>query len=137
MICGWTTLTSQCPLQNDHKRQQICQIRHENCLVVHSVFQVCLFYASQSCGRAWEPIKLHYFSNVWSNRFSFHVYFCANGSKNECSTWFFIFWKTTHFFHALFGRSPTFYGHFPADTVTSESSTHILSSHCLYSWYNN
>ena len=23
MICGWTTLTSQCPLENDHKRQQI------------------------------------------------------------------------------------------------------------------
>ena len=31
MICGWTTLTSQCPLENDHKRQQICQIRHEKC----------------------------------------------------------------------------------------------------------
>ena len=29
MICGWTTLTSQCPLKNDHKRQQICQIRYE------------------------------------------------------------------------------------------------------------
>ena len=29
MICGWTTLTSQCPLENDHKRQQICQIRYE------------------------------------------------------------------------------------------------------------
>ena len=34
-ICGWTTLTSQCPLENAHKRQQICQIRHEKCRVVH------------------------------------------------------------------------------------------------------
>ena len=30
MICGWTTLTSQHLLENDHKWQQICQIRHEN-----------------------------------------------------------------------------------------------------------
>ena len=51
MICGWTTLTSQHLLKNDHKRQGICQIRHENCLVVRPVFQVCLFYASQSCDR--------------------------------------------------------------------------------------
>ena len=28
-------------------------------------------------------------------------------------------------FHALFGRSPTFYGHFRADVVTSEWSTRI------------
>ena len=28
LICRWTTLTSQSPLENDHKRQQICQIRH-------------------------------------------------------------------------------------------------------------
>ena len=46
LICGWTTLTSQCPLKNDHKRQQICQISHEKCLVVCPVFQVCLFYVS-------------------------------------------------------------------------------------------
>ena len=46
MICGWTTLTSQCPLKNDHKRQQICQIRHEKCRVVRPVFQVCSFYTS-------------------------------------------------------------------------------------------
>ena len=31
-------------------------------------------------------------------------------------------------FHALFGRSPTFYGHFQADAVTSEWSTRISSS---------
>ena len=35
-------------------------------------------------------------------------------------------------FHALFGRSPTFYGHFRADVVTSEWSTRISSSQlCL------
>ena len=32
-------------------------------------------------------------------------------------------------FHVLFGRSPTFYGHFRADAVTSEWSTGISSSH--------
>ena len=31
-------------------------------------------------------------------------------------------------FHALFGRSPTFYGHFRVDVVTSEWSTYISSS---------
>ena len=31
VICGWTTLTSQHLLENDHKRQQICQKRHEKC----------------------------------------------------------------------------------------------------------
>ena len=31
-------------------------------------------------------------------------------------------------FHALFGRSAAFYGHFRADTVTSEWSTRISSS---------
>ena len=49
-------------------------------------------------------------------------------------------WKTrwtTCNFHALFGRSSTFYGHFCADAVTSELSTHIPSSSSLYSWYNN
>ena len=32
-------------------------------------------------------------------------------------------------FHALFGRSPTFYGHFGADAVTSEWSTRISPPH--------
>ena len=32
-------------------------------------------------------------------------------------------------FQTLFGRSATFYGHFRADTVTSEWSTRISSSH--------
>ena len=31
-------------------------------------------------------------------------------------------------FHALFGRSAAFYGHFRADTVTSEWSTRISAS---------
>ena len=37
------------------------------------------------------------------------------------------------FFHALFVRSAAFYGHFRADTVTSESSTGIPSSRHLFS----
>ena len=47
-------------------------------------------------------------------------------------------WKTgwtTCNFHALFGRSPTFYGHFQADVVMSELSTCIPSCSSLYSWY--
>ena len=32
-------------------------------------------------------------------------------------------------FQTLFGRSATFYGHFRADTVTSEWSTRISTSH--------
>ena len=31
-------------------------------------------------------------------------------------------------FHALFGRSPTFYGHFRVDVVTSQWSTRISAS---------
>ena len=34
-------------------------------------------------------------------------------------------------FQTLFGRSATFYGHFRADTVTSEWSTRISSSTCV------
>ena len=29
MVCRWMALVSQHPLKNDHKQQQICQIRHE------------------------------------------------------------------------------------------------------------
>ena len=35
-------------------------------------------------------------------------------------------------FHALFGKSPTFYGHFQADAVTSEWSIRISLSRQLY-----
>ena len=137
MICGWTTLTSQCPLENDHKRQQICRIRYEKFWVVHPVFQVCLFYTSQSCDKGWEPIKLHYLRNVWSTRFSFNVYFSANRAKNVLSARFLFSEKWmdhSFFFHV---RSATFYGHFRANTVMSELSTCIPSSSSLYSWYNN
>ena len=46
MICRWTPLTSQHRPENDHKRQCICQIRHEKVRVVCPVFQICLFYSS-------------------------------------------------------------------------------------------
>ena len=140
MTCSWTTLTSQCPLENDHERQQIWQIRHEKCRVVCPVFQGCLFYTSCSCDKAWKPIKLLYFRNVWFTRFPFFVYFSANGAKKCGTPGFPLIQKTgwtTHFIHALFVRSDAFYGHFRADTVTSESSTCIPSSRRLYSWYNN
>ena len=32
--------------RNDHKRQCICQIRHEKMRGIHPVFQICLFYTS-------------------------------------------------------------------------------------------
>ena len=136
MMCGWITLTSQRPLENNHKRQQICQIRHEKCRVVHPTFQVCLFYTSWSCDNSWEPIKWLHFMNAWSNRFSFNVYFSANGAKMCGPSGFPLIKKTgwtTCFFHALFDRSAAFCGHFWADTVTSESSTCIPSSHHLFS----
>ena len=39
-------------------------------------------------------------------------------------------------FHTLFGRSAAFYGHFRADTVTSEWSTRISSSANSTKFYN-
>ena len=139
LICGWTTLTSQCPLENDHKRQQICQIRHEKCLVVLPVFVKFVYFTRHSRVTEAES-QSNCFRNVWSSRFSFFVYFSANGAKKCDPPGFPLIQKTgwtTRFFHALFVRSAVFYGHFRADTVTSELSTGIPSSHCLYSWYNN
>ena len=46
MICGWTPLTSQYRPENDHKRQCICQIRHEKMKGVRPIFQICLLYIS-------------------------------------------------------------------------------------------
>ena len=99
MICKWTNLTSQCLLENDHKRQQISQIRYEKFWVVGLVFQVCLFYTSWSCDKGLQPIKLHYLRNVWSTHFSFNVYFSANRAKNVLSTQFlFSESRMDHFF---------------------------------------
>ena len=143
MICGWTILTSQHPLENDRKRQKICQIRHENC--------------------EWSTRFFKFVS------FTRHSHVTGPDSQSNCiisgmcgppgSHFLFIFlqmgpksvvhpvlmshkqtWKTgwtTRNFHALFVRSSAFYGHFQADVVTSESSTRIPSSSSLYSWYNN
>ena len=89
---------------------------------------------------ALEPIKLLHFRNVWSTRFSFFVYFSANGAKKCGPPSFLLIQKTgwtNHFFHAFFVRSAAIYGHFWVDAVTSEPSTCIPSSHRLYSWYNN
>ena len=40
-------------------------------------------------------------------------------------------------FHALSGRSPTFYGHFQVDVVTSEWSTRISSSCAIFNTKQN
>ena len=48
MICEWITLTSQCPLENDLKRQQICQIRYEKCWVVRPVFFKFVYFTRHS-----------------------------------------------------------------------------------------
>ena len=48
IICGCTTLTSQCPVENDHKRQQICQIRYEKCWVVRPVFFKFVYFTHHS-----------------------------------------------------------------------------------------
>ena len=77
MICGWNPLMSQNQPENDHKRQCICQIRHQKMRVVHPVFQICLFYTSQTRDSTLDPIKLHYFTKQGSTRFSFFVMICA------------------------------------------------------------
>ena len=41
MVCGWTPLTSQHGPENNHKRQCICQIRHQKMRVVWPVFESC------------------------------------------------------------------------------------------------
>ena len=46
MICRWNPLTSHHRPENNHKRQCICQIKHEKMRGVRSVFQICLFYTS-------------------------------------------------------------------------------------------
>ena len=77
MTCRWTPLTSQHRPENDHKRQCISQIRHQKMRVFHRVFQICLFYTSQTRDSTLDPIKLHYFTKQGSTRFSFFVMICA------------------------------------------------------------
>ena len=120
MICRWTTLMSQHGPENDHKRQCICRIRHEKMRVVRPVFQICLFYSSQTRDSTLDPIKLHYFTKQWSTRFSFFVMICAHRTKYCYQNNFQIPGGQLSFFHALFGRCTTFYGHFLVHVVTSE-----------------
>ena len=69
----------------------------------------------------------------------FHLMFIfPQMGPKTCSPPSFYFLKigcTTRFFLFFHGRSATFYGHFRADTVTSELSTCIPSSNSLYSCY--
>ena len=70
--------------------------------VVHPVFIFCLFFCK-------------WYQKVWSARFWWVIinFLKLGGSEGN--------------FHALFGRSPTFFGHFWVDAVTSEPSTRMPS----------
>ena len=120
MICGWTPLASQHQPENDYKRQCICQIRHQKMRVVQPVFQVCLFYTSQTHDSTLEPIKLHYFTEQESTRFSFFVMICTHRTKYGYQNNFQISGRPLSFLDPLFGRCTAFYGHFLVDVVTSE-----------------
>ena len=104
VICGWTTLTSQCPLKNEHKRQQICQIRHEIALwssiwlriIVMwqrltanqiALFQECVVHPE------WTSFFFFFYfclffrkwsQKVWSTRFSFNSENRVNHSVFSC-----------------------------------------------------
>ena len=136
MICGWTTLASQCPLEKDHKRQHICQIRYEKFWVVRWVFQV-YFTRHSHVTRAESQSNCIIWGMCGPLVFHLMFIFLQMEPKTCCPPGFYFLkngWTTRFFFHV---RSAAFYAHFRADTVTSESSTRIPSSSSLYSWYNN
>ena len=83
-----------------------------------------------------EPIKLLHFMNVCPP--GFHLMFIfAQMEPKTCGPPDFLFsekpGRPLVFFNALFVRSTAFYAHFRVDTVTSESSICIPSSHHLFS----
>ena len=131
MIYRWTPLTSQHRPENDHKRQCICQIKHEKMRVVHPVFQICLFYTSQTRDSTLEPIKLHHFTKQGSTRFSFFM-ICAYRQNFVIKTTFKYGADHSHFLMPYLADALPFMVIFLVDVVTSEESTRIPSSHCLF-----
>ena len=65
---------------------------------VRPVFQICLFYTSQTRDSTLEPIKLHYFTKQGSTRFSFFVLICAYSQNFVIKTTFKYRVDPSHFF---------------------------------------
>ena len=131
MVCWWTTLTSQHPLENDHKRQEIWQIRHEDCEWSTRFFKFVYDSSKPADHTFWphlrknkQKMKTGWTTHSWNNAIWLalrpcHMTMTHKINKLEKPG------RPQGNFHALFGRSPAFYGHFRADVVMSEWSTRI------------
>ena len=83
--------------------------------VVCPVFQTCLSYSSDTQQYLWtNQIPLFHWTGVYL------VFLFWFAHINKISKQFSKYWTDHSFFHALFGRCTTFYGHFMVDGVTSE-----------------
>ena len=131
IVCKWSTLTSQRPLENDHKTQQIWQIRHEKTEWftrfselkenrVDHTFWLHLRKNKQKMKTGWTTHSWN--KAIWLALSLCHMTMMRKINKLEKPG------RPQGNFHALFGRSAAFYGHFWVDTVTSEWSTHISPS---------
>ena len=131
MACRWTALASQHPLENDHKRQQIWQIRHEKNEwstrfselkknQVDHTFWLHLQKNKQKMKTGWTTHSWN--KAIWLALRPYHMTMMRKINKLEKPG------GPQGNFHALFGRSAAVYGHFQANAVTWEWSTHISSS---------
>ena len=131
MVCGWTALASQDPLENDHKQQQIWQIRHEKNELstrfselkenrVDHTFWLHLRKNKQKMKTGWTTHSWN--KEIWLALRLCHMTMMGKVNKLEKPG------GPQGNFHALFGRSAAFYSHFRVDTMTSEWSTCISSS---------
>ena len=89
MICAWIPLTPSHQVENDHKWQYFCQIRHDKLYRGPPVFEICLFKASLTCDLVWEPITEHYSKNEGPTRFSIFVLICTQDTKKRILASFF------------------------------------------------
>ena len=134
---GGLPLTSQHGPENDHKRQCICQIRHEKMRGVRLVFRSCfanniLFYvrkSKQNMKNWWTPVQWN--NAIWLALKHCHVSMTCKTNKSVKPG------GPLSFFHALFGRCTAFYGHFLIDVLTSQGSTHISPSIPISSYVKN
>ena len=105
---GGLPLTSQHGPENDHKRQCICQIRHEKMRVVHPVFESCfdnniLFYAHKSQQKmktGWSTVQWN--NAIWLGLGYCHMSMTSKINKSE------IPGGPLSFSYALFGRCTAF-----------------------------
>ena len=131
MVCGWTTLTSQHSLENDNKRQQICQISMKIASGPPGFSSLIMTHQNRVDHTFWlhlwknkHQMKTGWTTNSWNRAIWLALSLChmtmtCKINKLEKPG------EPLRIFHALFGRSAAFYGHFQADAVTSEWSTRI------------